>query len=247
MANHLRIAQISDVHCGHPKSDEGLMNCALDEIRHYNPDVVVVAGGLTSEGYAPEFRQAKRYLDRLKDFEMIVIPGTHDLKNVGFLHFPDAFGLGGTRHPAPVHDGPRRATGTVGDGGGRELVRARPQRRRRRVRALRVGAQVVRVAERLSHLRLAPPPRVGSGHRPRAQHRVGAGDVLALLDEVQVDLVFCGHKHVPNVWQLGEMLLISSGTATSHRVRGYTRPSYNVIEIDDTASRWSSGIRAWAR
>jgi hypothetical protein len=27
------------------------------------------------------------------------------------------------------------------------------------------------------------------------------------------------------------MLLVNSGTASSHRVRGYTRPSYNVIEI----------------
>jgi 3',5'-cyclic AMP phosphodiesterase CpdA len=45
--------------------------------------------------------------------------------------------------------------------------------------------------------------------------------------------VLCGHKHVPNVWQFGEMLLVNSGTATSHRVRGYSRPSYNVLEIDD--------------
>ncbi len=58
-----------------------------------------------------------------------------------------------------------------------------------------------------------------------------AGDMLALLTELKVSLVLCGHKHVPNVWQLGEMLLINSGTASSYRVRGYTRPSYNVIEV----------------
>ena len=53
---------------------------------------VVVAGDLTSEGYAPQFRQAKRFLDRLSDLERVVIPGNHDLMNVGFLHFRDAFG-----------------------------------------------------------------------------------------------------------------------------------------------------------
>jgi 3',5'-cyclic AMP phosphodiesterase CpdA len=58
-----------------------------------------------------------------------------------------------------------------------------------------------------------------------------AGDLLALLTELKVDLVMSGHKHVPNVWQFGQMLLINSGTASSHRVRGYTRPSYNVIEV----------------
>jgi hypothetical protein len=36
---------------------------------------------------------------------------------------------------------------------------------------------------------------------------------------------------------MGEMLLINSGTASSHRVRGYTRPSYNVIEIEDERVR----------
>ncbi|MDQ3877477.1 MAG: hypothetical protein M3290_03900 [Actinomycetota bacterium] len=51
------------------------------------------------------------------------------------------------------------------------------------------------------------------------------------MTELKVSLVLCGHKHVPNVWQLGEMLLINSGTASSYRVRGYTRPSYNVIEV----------------
>jgi 3',5'-cyclic AMP phosphodiesterase CpdA len=52
------------------------------------------------------------------------------------------------------------------------------------------------------------------------------------LTELHVNLVLCGHKHVPNVWQVGEMLLVNSGTASSHRVRGYARPSYNVIDID---------------
>jgi 3',5'-cyclic-AMP phosphodiesterase len=50
---------------------------------------------------------------------------------------------------------------------------------------------------------------------------------------MKVNLILSGHKHVPNVWQLGDMLLINSGTASSYRVRGYTRPSYNVLEIDD--------------
>jgi 3',5'-cyclic-AMP phosphodiesterase len=50
---------------------------------------------------------------------------------------------------------------------------------------------------------------------------------------MKVDLVLSGHKHVPNVWQLGDILLVNSGTASSYRVRGYTRPSYNVLELDD--------------
>src|ERR687895_2556729 len=88
----LTIAQISDIHCGHPMFDGDLMDHTITEVLGLAPDLVVVAGDLTSEGYAPQFRQAKRYLDRLSDLEMVVIPGNHDLMNVGFLHFRDAFG-----------------------------------------------------------------------------------------------------------------------------------------------------------
>lgn len=67
--------------------DAELMENAINEIVALEPDLIVMAGDLTSEGYAPQFRQAKRYLDRLDGLEMIVIPGNHDLMNVGFLHF----------------------------------------------------------------------------------------------------------------------------------------------------------------
>jgi 3',5'-cyclic AMP phosphodiesterase CpdA len=78
---HLTIAQISDIHCGHPMFDEGLLEHTVDEVADLAPDLVVVAGDLTAEGYAPQFRQAKRYLDRLEGLEMIVVPGNHDLRN----------------------------------------------------------------------------------------------------------------------------------------------------------------------
>jgi predicted phosphodiesterase len=58
-----------------------------------------------------------------------------------------------------------------------------------------------------------------------------AGDVIALLAEAGCDLVLAGHKHVPHVWLLNGILLVNSGTVSSYRLRGYTRPSYNVIEV----------------
>jgi hypothetical protein len=36
---------------------------------------------------------------------------------------------------------------------------------------------------------------------------------------------------VPHVWLLGRVLIVNSGTVSSHRLRGYTRPSYNVLEV----------------
>ena len=55
--------------------------------------------------------------------------------------------------------------------------------------------------------------------------------MLDLLVDLKVDVVLSGHKHVPHVWLLDHVLIINSGTVSSHRLRGYSRPSYNVLEI----------------
>ena len=234
--HHLTIAQFSDIHCGHIMFDEALMNSAIDEIVDLAPDLVVMAGDLTSEGYAPQFRQAKRYLDRLKDLEMVVIPGNHDLMNVGFLHFRDAFGKSDRvmRIPFSTSEGqPQRYATVVA------VNSSKPDLADGEVGHIRYDwirqsfewPDDFRICVLHHHLVSVP----GTG---RERNIVwDAGDVLALLTELEVDLVLSGHKHVPNVWQFGEMLLVNSGTCSSHRVRGYTRPSYNVIEISEDRVR----------
>lgn len=236
-SNHLTIAQISDIHCGHPMFDGDLLDHAINEIVELHPDIVIVAGDLTSEGYAPQFRQAKRYLDRLEGLEMVVIPGNHDLMNVGFLHFRDSFGKSDRviRLPfaAPEGEPPSQYATVVA------VNSSKPDLAEGEVGHIRYDwiresfewPDDYRIFVLHHHLVSVP----GTG---RERNIVwDAGDVLALLTELGVDLVLAGHKHVPNVWQFGDMLLVNSGTASSYRVRGYTRPSYNVIEIDDERVR----------
>ena len=216
--------------------DAALMDSAIDEISQLRPDLVVMAGDLTSEGYAPQFRQAKRYLEKLDDLELLVIPGNHDLMNVGFLHFRDAFGKSDRvmRIPFATKDGqPQRYATIVA------VNSAKPDLADGEVGHIRYDwirqsyewPDDYRIFVLHHHLVSVP----GTG---RERNIVwDAGDVLALLTELKVDLVMSGHKHVPNVWQFGEMLLVNSGTCSSHRVRGYTRPSYNVLEISDERVR----------
>ena len=59
-----------------------------------------------------------------------------------------------------------------------------------------------------------------------------AGDVMAVLRDLKVDMVLSGHKHVPYVWSISGVRVIHSGTVSSLRVRGSIPPSYNVIEFD---------------
>ena len=83
------VAQLSDLHCGSPFFDAGLLETAVNETIGLNPDLVVIGGDLTAEGYAGEFRTAQQFLEPLfaAGFTMLVIPGNHDSKNVGYLHF----------------------------------------------------------------------------------------------------------------------------------------------------------------
>src|SRR5206468_327806 len=60
-----------------------------------------------------------------------------------------------------------------------------------------------------------------------------AGDAIECLQRSGVRLVLSGHKHVPYVWRLEDLFVVNAGTVSSLRLRGNTRPCYNVIEIAD--------------
>jgi 3',5'-cyclic-AMP phosphodiesterase len=59
-----------------------------------------------------------------------------------------------------------------------------------------------------------------------------AGDLLEVLITSGVNIVLSGHKHVPYVWRLENMYIANAGTVSSLRLRGYTKPCYNVLEFD---------------
>lgn len=69
-------------------------------------------------------------------------------------------------------------------------------------------------------------------NRMRPDIITDAGDLLAVLTELDLDVVLSGHKHVPFFWGLNGMLICNSGTATTRRLRGLTPPSWNEIQID---------------
>ena len=56
------------------------------------PDVVVISGDLTSNGFKDEYVLAREYLNRVDCEAMVVIPGNHDSRNVGYVHFEELFG-----------------------------------------------------------------------------------------------------------------------------------------------------------
>jgi len=59
-----------------------------------------------------------------------------------------------------------------------------------------------------------------------------AGDLLEVLIDAGVNIVLSGHKHVPYVWRLETLYIVNAGTCSSLRLRGYTRPCYNIVEVE---------------
>ena len=87
-----RIAHISDLHCGGPYFEASLLERAISEVNELEPDVVVCSGDLTTFGFRHEYLTAREYLDRIICESMVVVPGNHDSRNVGFVHFEEMFG-----------------------------------------------------------------------------------------------------------------------------------------------------------
>ena len=86
------IVQISDLHCGTQFFLPNLLERAITEVNDIDPQIVICSGDLTTFGFKEEYALAKDYLDRIACECLVVIPGNHDSRNVGYVHFEELFG-----------------------------------------------------------------------------------------------------------------------------------------------------------
>jgi 3',5'-cyclic AMP phosphodiesterase CpdA len=228
----VRIAHISDVHCGEVTFDGDLFDRTVERINRMRPDVVVVAGDLTAAGYEWEFEEAAR---RLADIEAprIVIPGNHDSRNVGYVHFERFFGdrFSSLRIPFDEERAERlAATGitVVGvDSSEPDLNDGHVGRDHYPwIKEQFSNDEDIKVFAIHHHLVSIP----GTGRERNII--TDAGDLLGELSSLDIDVILSGHKHVPFFWGLNGMLICNSGTVSTKRVRGLTPPSFNEIKID---------------
>ena len=218
-----RIAQLSDLHCGGPYFEPSLLERAIAEINELKPNIVVCCGDLTTFGFRHEYTAARQYFDRIDCNSLVVVPGNHDSRNVGYVHFEELFG---DRNSVLRKDGivivavdstePDLDHGQIGRGRYRwieeEFANAEGQ--------LKIF---------VLHHHLLPVP--GTGRERNVVY--DAGDAIECLQRSGVRLVLSGHKHVPYVWRLEDLFVVNTGTVSSLRLRGNTRPCYNVVEIAD--------------
>ncbi|MGH8934075.1 MAG: metallophosphoesterase family protein [Egibacteraceae bacterium] len=214
------IAQISDPHVGSPHFVPNLMNRLLAELEELEPDAVICTGDLTNEGFQQEYKSAAAYFRQIKQ-PFHVIPGNHDSRNVGYIHFEKLFGprywvrdIGPVRIVAADSSEPDMNEGRIG---------------RERYDWIRSSFDCDAELKIFAlHHHLIPIPGAGR-ERSTVQD---AGDVLELLLAAGVDLVLTGHKHVPHVWRLEHLYIANAGTVSSLKLRGETQPCYSILHYE---------------
>jgi len=222
-ASTLRIAHISDLHCGSPHFQAELLERAIEEINDLEPGVTVISGDLTADGFKGEYQIAREFVDRIECERLIVVPGNHDSRNVGYVHFEDMFG---PRHSELHENG---VSIVAEDSSEPDLNHGQIGRNRYST----IEQQFARPADLrifVLHHHLLPIP--GTGRERNIVY--DAGDVIECLQRAGVNLVLSGHKHVPYAWKLENIFVVSTGTVSCLRLRGATRPCYNVIEVTGT-------------
>ncbi len=216
------LVQLSDIHVG-SQFQESVFETVILEVNGLKPDAILISGDLTNEGLIKEYEKCKKLVSRFECKKIISISGNHDYRNSGYLAFKKYFPfetineLG--RDVVLVTAGTARPDRNEGEVGYRQNLWIE--------RTMKKYKDKVKILA--MHHHLVGIPDTGSDRVTV----IDAGDVLRTILDTNVDLVLCGHKHRPWIWNFSELSIVNAGTASSDRVRGLFENSYNIITIND--------------
>jgi 3',5'-cyclic AMP phosphodiesterase CpdA len=235
-----RIAHLSDLHFG--AHDERLVAALEEWLDEVKPELVVISGDFTQRARTEQFKEACRFLDRLKGagHEVLGVPGNHDVPLYDVLrrflsplsryrrYIDDTL--------CPYHELP--GTAVLGVNTARSLTFKDGRINDEQVAFIResfarTGPDVVRIL--VTHHPMFALP-VGEG--PELGAAVGRQEMaLRAVAEAGVDLLLAGHNHRASthhardlVTEAGSALVVQAGTATSTRLRDEEQ-SFNLIEV----------------
>jgi len=218
----MKIVQLSDIHVG-SQFQESVFTKVIDEVNALKPDVIVITGDLTNEGLIKEYEKCKEFVSKFNCKKIISISGNHDYRNSGYLAFKKFFPFETINELGQdivlVTAGTARPDRNEGEVGYRQNLWIE--------RTMRKYHDKVKILA--MHHHLVGIPDTGSDRVTV----IDAGDVLRTILDTKVDLVLCGHKHRPWIWNFKNLAIVNAGTAASDRSRGLFENSYNIITIED--------------
>ena len=218
-----KIIHISDLHTASLHFLPEMLDNVIKKINIMNPDLIVITGDLTDDGYVYEYEEALKYINKIDCKNKLIVPGNHDARNCGYKIFEEFFG--NRQRSFNINNitivGVDSSIPDIDDGHiGRETYKYIEESFNEYKNNFKILAL---------HHHLIPIPMCG---RER-DVPVDAGDVLNLLNKLKVDLVLCGHKHIPWIWKLNDILILNAGTACTSRTKARIKQSFNLIEINE--------------
>lgn len=218
------IFHLSDIHIGEHGVTYEDLRTILDGIEKISKDcvspMILITGDLTTEGLKQEYDY---FLRGFEGFSLpsVIIPGNHDERNYGSVHFEELFGERFKTYEdedialyAADSAEPDNDAGHLG---------------RERYNDIRdfLGSAKDKIRIFALHHHLVPVPHTGREHNVLED----AGDVIGVLDSVNCCLVLNGHRHVPWIWRLNDIVLHTAGTLLSRRIRGASAQLHTRIEL----------------
>jgi len=216
------IVQLSDIHVG-SQFQESVFDKVVQEVNEINPDCILITGDLTNEGLIQEYEKCKKLVKKLYCKKIITISGNHDYRNSGYLVFKKYFPFETINElgndVVVVTLGTARPDRNEGEAGYRQnlWLERTMQKYKNKIKILAM------------HHHLVGIPDTGSDRVTV----IDAGDVLRTILDTKVDLVLCGHKHRPWIWNFKDLSIVNAGTASSDRSRGLFENTYNIITVKD--------------
>ena len=217
----MQFVQISDLHIG-GLFKRDVFDTIVEEVNSLDPTAIIVSGDLTDDGLIFQFQEAREAIRRFKCNNLIVFPGNHDYRHTGYLLFKKFFG---SKQIFEIDDivvltvGTARPDRDEGEAGHRQNLWMEE--------SFKKYSDKTKIVAMHHHLIAIPD----TGYA-NVVGILDAGDTLRACLESKVDLVLCGHKHRPWLWNLGSLKIAYAGTACSWRYRGVFEDTYNIIEFN---------------
>lgn len=241
-----KIAHISDLHFG--TEDKPVAEGLLKDLEEKAPTIVVVSGDLTQRARSGQFKDAKKYLDRIQ-FPKIIVPGNHDIPLFDIIRrflFPlTRYKKYITEDLTPFYKDDEMAILGLNTARSFTWKNGRISKE-----------QMQKIKDTLCHVKMSLIEILVIHHQfiPSPENDsvdlVGrATETLEVIDEYGIDLVLAGHLHEGfsgdiQTYHPGRrsIIIAQAGTAISQRRRGDPN-SYNFITLD--RSHIFIEIRKW--
>ena len=218
----MEIVQLSDIHVG-SQFREDVLETVIKEVNSLQPDSVIITGDLTNEGLKEQYEKCKALISKINVDNIIAISGNHDYRNTGYLHFKKYFPFQTINELSDdvilVTLGTARPDRDDGEVGYRQTLWLE-----RTMKKFQDKTTILAM-----HHHLIGIPDTGADKLTI----IDAGDVLRATLDSDVDLVLCGHKHRPWLWDFNNLLIANAGSTSSERVRGFFENSYNIVKIEN--------------